>query len=87
MTMSWDPIEKNWHRMTSELKVKWAKLTDDDLASVAGKREQLIEKVQQRYAMAKPEAERTVNEWMVKISPTLEKMPAAPDSRSTIKNA
>lgn len=34
--MNWDTIRCNWNQAKGELKVKWAKLTDDDLALVAG---------------------------------------------------
>jgi uncharacterized protein YjbJ (UPF0337 family) len=29
--MNWDTIRGNWNQAKGELKVKWGKLTDDDL--------------------------------------------------------
>jgi uncharacterized protein YjbJ (UPF0337 family) len=39
--MSWDMIEGNWKQFVGKVKEQWGKLTDDDLAQVNGKREQL----------------------------------------------
>jgi uncharacterized protein YjbJ (UPF0337 family) len=44
-------------------KEQWGKLTDDDLTIIAGKRDQLSGKLQERYGYAKDEADRYVDEW------------------------
>ena len=36
--MNWDRIEAKWRQLKGELKMKWAKLTDDDLNFIAGKK-------------------------------------------------
>jgi uncharacterized protein YjbJ (UPF0337 family) len=45
------------------VKEKWGKLTDDDLTVINGKQDQLVGRVQERYGIAKDEAERQVKEW------------------------
>ncbi|MBX3199117.1 MAG: CsbD family protein [Labilithrix sp.] len=65
--MNWERVEGQWHQLKGELKSKWAKLTDDDLKHVGGKKEQLIGKLQERYGVMKEEAERQVNEWVSKL--------------------
>ncbi len=65
--MNWERVEGQWHQLKGELKSKWAKLTDDDLRLVAGKRDQLIGKLQERYGVMKDEAEKQVNEWMARL--------------------
>ena len=42
--MSWDQIEGNWKQAMAEVKQKWAKLTDDDVVLIRGKRDELIGK-------------------------------------------
>lgn len=37
--MNWDQIEGNWKQMTGKFKEKWGKLTDNDLTTIAGKRD------------------------------------------------
>jgi uncharacterized protein YjbJ (UPF0337 family) len=67
--MNWTQIEGQWKTMKGDLKSKWAKLTDDDLQHVAGKKDQLVGKVQERYGILKDEAEKQVDEWIAKLSP------------------
>ena len=65
--MNWERVEGQWNQLKGELKSKWAKLTDDDLKIVGGKKDQLIGKLQERYGVMKDEAERQVNEWVAKL--------------------
>lgn len=65
--MNWDRVEGQWNQLKGELKSKWAKLTDDDLRHVGGKRDQLIGKLQERYGVMKDEAEKQVNEWVARL--------------------
>ena len=46
-----------------KVKEQWGKLTDDDLTTIAGKKDQLSGKLQERYGYAKDEADRYVDEW------------------------
>jgi uncharacterized protein YjbJ (UPF0337 family) len=50
--MNWDIIEGKWKQAAGVAKSKWGKLTDDDLQAVAGKRDQLIGKLQEKYGLA-----------------------------------
>ena len=61
--MNWDRIEGNWKQVKGKAIEKWGDLTDDDLDVIAGRREQLTGKVQERYGIAKDEAEKQVAEW------------------------
>lgn len=58
--MNWDYIEGNWKQFAGKAKEKWGKLTDDDLATTKGRREQLLGVVQERYGIARHEAEKQV---------------------------
>ena len=61
--MNWDQIEGMWKQVMGKVKEKWGKLTDDDLQMIAGKRDQLVGRIQQRYGIAKDEAERQVDDF------------------------
>jgi len=52
----------NWEQMKGELKIKWSKLSDDDLARIDGEREKLVGRVQELYGITKEEAERQIDE-------------------------
>ncbi len=66
--MNWDRIKGNWKQVTGRAKEQWGRLTDDDLDVVAGRREQLAGKIQERYGVAREEAERQLAEWEVKAT-------------------
>jgi uncharacterized protein YjbJ (UPF0337 family) len=61
--MNWDQIEGKWKQMKGSVKQKWGKLTDDDLDVVAGKQDQLVGKIQERYGITKEEATKQLREW------------------------
>jgi uncharacterized protein YjbJ (UPF0337 family) len=61
--MNWDQIEGKWKQAAGKAKAKWGKLTDDDLQVIRGKRDQLVGRIQERYGIAKDEAERQVDEF------------------------
>ena len=58
--MDWNRIEGNWKQLKGKIKTQWGKLTDDDLDVIAGKRDQLLGRIQERHGIAKDEAERQV---------------------------
>jgi uncharacterized protein YjbJ (UPF0337 family) len=51
--MNWDRVEGNWKEFKGKVRQKWAKLTDDDLEFVKGKRTELAGRLQQRYGYQK----------------------------------
>lgn len=61
--MNKESIGGKWKQLKGEVKVRWGKLTDDDLQIIAGKRDQLIGKIQERYGVAKAEAEKQLAEF------------------------
>ena len=68
--MNWNQIEKQWHQITDHIKEKWAKLNDEDLKGVQGKKEELIGKIQERYGLKKNEAETQVEGWAASYKPS-----------------
>jgi uncharacterized protein YjbJ (UPF0337 family) len=62
--MNWDQLEGKWHQMKGAVKAKWGKLTDDDLEFIAGRQEQLIGKIHERYGIAREEARKRADEWL-----------------------
>ena len=62
--MNWDQMEGKWKQAKGSLKVQWGKLTDDDLNVIAGQRDKLVGKLQERYGYAKDEAQRKADEWV-----------------------
>ncbi len=61
--MNWEQIAGNWKQVSGRAKEQWGKLTDDDFDVIAGRRDQLAGKIQERYGIAKEEAEKQLAEW------------------------
>ena len=61
--MNWDQIEGKLKPFTGSAQECWDKLTDDDWKAIAGKKDQLVGRIQERYGLAKEEAEKQADEW------------------------
>ena len=61
--MNWDRIQGDWKQFKGHIKVRWGKLTDDELDVIAGKRDVLAGKIKEAYGISKEEAEAQVSEW------------------------
>jgi len=51
--MDWNRVEGNWKQDKGKVKEPWGKLSDDELDRIAGKRDQLEGKIQERYGIEK----------------------------------
>jgi uncharacterized protein YjbJ (UPF0337 family) len=61
--MNWDTISGKWMQVKGQVKEKWGKLTDDDLTKIEGVRDRLSGVIQERYGLAKYEAEKQLAEF------------------------
>jgi len=61
--MNQDRIKGQWKQVKGKLKEQWGRLTEDDLDVIAGKRDQLLGRIQQRHGLAKDEANRQVRDF------------------------
>ncbi len=61
--MNQDRIQGRWKLLKGKVKEQWGKLTDDDLDVIAGRRDQLLGRIQQRHGVARDEADRQVRGW------------------------
>ena len=61
--MNWDRVEGSWKQVAGKVKQQWAKLTDDEITLVDGRRDELVGKIQECYGISRDEADRQVKEW------------------------
>ncbi len=61
--MNWDIAKGNWKQFAGKVKEQWGDLTDNEIQEIEGQRDQLVGKVQERYGIARDEAEKRVHEW------------------------
>ncbi|MBI4498145.1 MAG: CsbD family protein [Chloroflexi bacterium] len=57
-----DMLQGRWTQLRGQVKEWWGQLTDDDLDQIAGRKDQLIGKLQAKYGYTKEQAEREVDE-------------------------
>ena len=65
--MNSDTLQGNWEQLKGKAQQKWGKLTDDDLDVVEGKRTELAGRIQERYGIARDEAEKQIDEWNERV--------------------
>ncbi len=61
--MNNDIIKGKWKQLSGQIQQKWGKITDDDLTVAEGTRDYLAGKIQERYGVAKDEADKQVKEF------------------------
>jgi uncharacterized protein YjbJ (UPF0337 family) len=66
--MNWDQVKGNCRVYKGRVKEKWGELTDDDLDSIEGKRDQLVGTLQNRYGRTKEAAEDEVRDFERDVS-------------------
>lgn len=74
--MNWDQVQGNWKELKGKIRSKWAKLTDDDLEHISGKKDILLGRLQQHYGYKKDEAERAIDDFMRDDVPTRDVPPS-----------
>jgi uncharacterized protein YjbJ (UPF0337 family) len=62
--MNTEQLTAQWKQLRFAAKQKFDKLTEDDLNAIQGQFDRLIEKLEQRYAIAKEEARHRASEWL-----------------------
>ena len=61
--MNEDRLKGNWKQIKGKVKTKWGQLTDDEVSQINGERDRLVGTIQEKYGLAKDEAEKQVQEF------------------------
>jgi uncharacterized protein YjbJ (UPF0337 family) len=61
--MNLNEIKGDWQVVKGQVKERWGKLTDDDMTVIAGKRDQLVGRLRERYGHAEGESERLLKDF------------------------
>jgi uncharacterized protein YjbJ (UPF0337 family) len=62
--MQWETVRGNWNQWKGKVRERWGELTDDDIAKINGKRDQLVGRLQEIYGKSKDEAEDEINSFL-----------------------
>ena len=66
--MNWDEAHGKWTELRGTVREQWGKLTDDDLTVIAGRRDQLVGKIQQRYGSSVETVEKEMKSFEEKVT-------------------
>lgn len=61
--MNKNTLKGQWAQVKGKVKEKWGDLTDDDLTTINGQRDQLAGRIQERYDIAQDEADRQISDF------------------------
>lgn len=56
-------LKGKWHQALGAIKQRWGRLTDDDLSQIDGHAERFYGKLEERYGLAREDAERRYREF------------------------
>ena len=69
--MNWDEVQGKWSQVKGSVQHQFGKLTNDDVEMIAGQREKLIGKLQERYGYAREDAQKRADEWLRAAAPSM----------------
>jgi uncharacterized protein YjbJ (UPF0337 family) len=61
--MNDDIFKGQWKQLKGEIKMRWNKLTDDDVDQIDGATDKLEGRLQERYGWAKEDVRREIDSW------------------------
>ena len=87
--MNWNQIQGDWKQFSGKVQEQWGKLTDDEVTAIAGRREQLVGYLQERYGYEKECAEKEIDDFAKALKSHAAKLERRPRLRVThrIKSA
>ncbi len=59
--------EHFWQLLCQEMRKRWDRLTDEDLDAITREPDQLLDRIQERYGLARPDAERELRRWLYRV--------------------
>jgi uncharacterized protein YjbJ (UPF0337 family) len=61
--MNWDRMEGEWKQQRGKAVHHWGRMMNDELAAIAGKYEELVGRLQERYGIASEKSKRQVDDF------------------------
>lgn len=79
--MNEEQLRGRWNELKGKVKERWGRLTDDELAQINGRKEQLLGKIQVKYGIAKERAEKELKRFLDSVN--LSSASSSPESQNT----
>ena len=65
--MNQDQMEGKWKQLKGSVRERWGKLTDNDIDVIGGRKDKLIGVLQERYGIAREDAEKQFDTWFATL--------------------
>ncbi|HMB75045.1 MAG TPA: hypothetical protein VKN76_01505 [Kiloniellaceae bacterium] len=75
---------RSWQQLQGEVRSRWERLSEDDIAEIEGHLGRLTDKISQRYGVAREEAEGQIREWVSRDVPWIQQVRTVPSFRWTM---
>ena len=62
--MNWDIVQGKWEQLKGSVKKEWGQLTDDEVTQLAGERDKVAGKLQEKYGWTKTEVDEKMNDFI-----------------------
>lgn len=88
--MNWDRIEGEWKQRRGRAVHHWGKMMNDELAAIAGKYEELVGRLQEKYGIASDNSTRhldDLNELVVQLKKSNAKLKTLQSQRTSRRAA
>lgn len=72
--MNMDMVKGKIHELKADLKMQWAKLTDDDFKAIEAGQDDLYGRVQYRYGLERDQAKKDVDSFTDMLQEKFEKL-------------
>ena len=66
--MKWNQVKRDWLSVSQQIKLKWGKFTDEDLAMICGDRESFVRLFEQRYGDGRTTAEEKIEAFILELT-------------------
>jgi uncharacterized protein YjbJ (UPF0337 family) len=66
--MKWHVIQGTFRQMRGAIREKWGEITNNECERIAGTKDIMVGKLQERYAVKKRDAEKQLERWMEFVS-------------------
>jgi len=63
MGVNWDVIKGKWSQLKGDARIQWGKITDDEWDQIAGNRDKLVGKLQEKYGWTREDTERRADQY------------------------
>ena len=65
--MQWDQVKRDWLSVSQQIKLKWGKFTNEDLAMISGGRDSFVRLFEQRYGDDRATAETKIDAFVQEL--------------------